>query len=114
LHLTWLYVAFLYLGLTELARRRGADLPRRIALLFYATVFILLFRPLTGPWTNVATDILQLLPPWSASAPPGLSKYTVSNHQQGDVAMMLVPWAHQVREAWGPRGMAIVDAAGLE
>ena len=96
---TWLYVAVLYALAVWLARRGGVDLPRRIAALFYLLTLLFLLRPMTGAFVNVATDVTQLIPPWSASA-PGLTKYQVSNMETQDVPMFLVPWAHQVRESW--------------
>ena len=96
---TWAYVGALYALAVWLARRGGVDLPRRVALLFYALTVVFLFRPMTGDYVNVATDVVRLIPPWSASA-PGFTKYDVSNFETQDVPMQLVPWMHQVREAW--------------
>ena len=96
---TFLYVAAIYAIAVALARRGGNPLPRRIAVLFYALVLVFLFKPMTGPYVSIATDIPKLIAPWSASA-PGLTKYTVLNMETHDVPMQLVPWAHQVREAW--------------
>ena len=100
MNLSWLLVGAVYAIAVSLTRRAGIDLPKRVAALFYVLVLLFLFRPLTGPYVSIATDIQQLLPPWSSSAPPNLSKYTVSNIETQDVVMQLVPWAHQVREAW--------------
>jgi hypothetical protein len=91
---TWLYVGALY----ALAAWR-ARLPWRVAGLFYVLVLAFLFRPMTGDSVNIATDVVKLIPPWSASA-PGFTKYDVSNFDTQDVTMQLVPWMHQVREAW--------------
>src|SRR2546430_1766980 len=96
---TWAYVGALYALAVWLARRGGVDLPRRVALLFYALTVLFLFRPMTGDYVNVATDVVRLIPPWSASA-PGFTKYDVSNFETQDVPMQLVPWMHQVRESW--------------
>jgi hypothetical protein len=96
---TWLYVGAIYAIAVALARRGGNPLPKRIALLFYALVVIFFFRAMTGPYVAIATDIPKLIAPWSASA-PGLTKYTVQNMETHDVPMQLVPWAHQIREAW--------------
>lgn len=96
---TWLYVGTLYAIAAALARRGGNPLPKRIAALFYALVVIFFFKAMTGPYVSIATDILRLIAPWSASG-PGLTKYTVLNMETHDVAMQLAPWAHQVREAW--------------
>jgi hypothetical protein len=91
---TWLYVGALY----ALAAWLG-KVPRRVALLFYLLTLIFLFRPMTGDWVNIASDVPQLIAPWSASA-PGFTKYDVSNFETQDVPMQLVPWMHQVRESW--------------
>jgi hypothetical protein len=96
---TFLYVAAVYAMAVALARRGGNPLPRRIAILFYALVLVFLFKAMTGPYVCIATDIPKLIAPWSASA-PGMTKYTVMNGETHDVVMQLVPWAHQVREAW--------------
>jgi len=96
---TFLYVGAIYAIAVALARRGGNALPRRVAVLFYALVLVFLFKAMTGPYVCIATDIPKLIAPWSASA-PGLTKYTVLNMETHDVPMQLVPWAHQVREAW--------------
>ncbi|HEX7679546.1 MAG TPA: YfhO family protein, partial [Thermoanaerobaculia bacterium] len=96
---TWLYVGAVYAVAVWLARRGGNPLPKRVALLFYALVAIFFFKAMTGPYVSIAMDIPRLIAPWSASA-PGLTKYTVLNMETHDVPMQLVPWAHQVREAW--------------
>jgi hypothetical protein len=99
MNVTWLYVGVLYALGVWLARRGGVELPRRVALVFYLLTVAFLFRPMTGDFVNIATDVPQLIPPWSASA-PGFTKYQVSNFETQDVPMQLVPWMHQVREAW--------------
>jgi hypothetical protein len=96
---TFLYVGVIYVIAVALARRGGNRLPKRIAVLFYALVLLFLFKAMTGPYVCFATDIPKLIAPWSASA-PGVTKYTVLNMETHDVPMQLVPWAHQVREAW--------------
>ncbi|HXA16249.1 MAG TPA: YfhO family protein [Thermoanaerobaculia bacterium] len=96
---TWLYIGVVYTVAVWLARRGGNPLPKRIALLFYTLVVIFFFKAMTGPYVSIAMDIPRLIAPWSASA-PGLTKYTVLNMETHDVPMQLVPWAHQVREAW--------------
>jgi hypothetical protein len=96
---TWIYVGAIYAIAVALARRGGNPLPKRIALLFYALVLLFFFKTMTGPYVLIATDVPKLIAPWSASA-PGLTKYTVLNMETHDVPMQLVPWAHQVREAW--------------
>ena len=96
---TWIYVGALYAIVVALARRGGNPLPKRIAALFYALVVIFFFKAMTGPYVSIATDIPRLIAPWSATG-PALTKYTVRNVETHDVVMQLVPWAHQVREAW--------------
>jgi hypothetical protein len=92
----WLYTGALYFLAVWLARRRGADLPWRVAALFYALVFVFLFRPMTGSYVNIPADIVNIIPPWSGVA----HKARISNFEMNDVTMQIVPWAHQVREAW--------------
>ena len=99
MNVTWLYVGALYALAVWLARRGGVELPRRVALVFYFLTVAFLLRPMTGDFVNIASDVPQLIPPWSASA-PGFTKYQVSNFETQDVPMQLVPWMHQVREAW--------------
>jgi hypothetical protein len=96
---TFIYVGVIYAIAVALARRGGNALPRRIAVLFYALVLVFLFKAMTGPYVCIATDIPKLIAPWSASS-PGMTKYTVLNGETHDVVMQLVPWAHQVRDAW--------------
>jgi hypothetical protein len=93
---TWLYVAALYAFAVWLARRAGVDLPVRVALFFYALVLIFLFRPLTQHYVNLPVDIVLTLPPWHGMTP----KLRVANFEMNDIVMQIVPWAHQVREAW--------------
>src|SRR5258706_15900526 len=93
---TWLYVAALYALAVWLARRARVDLPVRVALFFYALVLIFLFRPLTQHYVNLPVDIVLTLPPWHGVTP----KFRVANFEMNDIVMQIVPWAHQVREAW--------------
>jgi hypothetical protein len=93
---TWLYVGLIYAAATELARRAGADLPRRIAFFFYALVLIFFFRPLTGPYINFQVDVLPSISPWA---------FMTDDHHQytpelNDLPMQIVPWMQQVRESW--------------
>src|SRR5438552_6668891 len=94
MNFAWLYVGALYAIAVALARR----ISWRIAILFYLIVLLLLFRPLTGPYVNVAADIVDMIPPWSAYEHH--TKFDVSNLEIHDATMQIVPWAHQVREAW--------------
>lgn len=93
---TWFYVGVLYAVAVWLARRWGSTFPWRLAALFYALVLIFLWRPLTGPYVNIPVDIVQQLPPWSAS----IRNHRAANFELNDIVMQIVPWAHQVREAW--------------
>ena len=95
MNLTWLYVGALYAAAVYIARRLRADFPWRIALLFYALVLIFIFRPLTGPYVNLPSDILLVYSPWSA-----IRSVHQQNSQLNDLTLQIVPWAHQVREAW--------------
>jgi hypothetical protein len=92
---SFLYVAALY-ALAIFAVRRL--LRWRIAIVFYAVVLVVFFRPLTGPYFNFAADVIEMIPPWSAHS--HVTKYNVSNLETHDATMQLIPWGHQVREAW--------------
>ena len=93
---TWLVAGVVYAGAVWLARRRGVDLPCRVALFFFLLVFLFFYPVLTQDAVNTSVDYLGTLPPW---------EYTVENHKAGnpqlnDLALQIVPWAHQVREGW--------------
>jgi len=95
-NVTWLYVGALYAAAVLLGRRAGAELPRRIALFFYALTLLFFLKPLAGPSVNFFLDVLPSIPPW---------QYVTRYHYQftpelNDVPMQIVPWAHQVRESW--------------
>ena len=100
MNFAWLYVAVVYAIGVALARRAGVGIPRRVAAAFYLLVLLFFFRPLTGPYVNVAPDVLKLIAPWSASAPPGFDKNDVSNYELQDVVFQFVPWTKQVHESW--------------
>jgi uncharacterized membrane protein YsdA (DUF1294 family) len=92
---TWLYVGALYSAAVALARRARIELPKRIALLFYALVLVFFFKPMTQAYVNIPVDMLSVLPPWSLlEAPHWL------NPEMNDVPFQHTPWAHQVRESW--------------
>jgi hypothetical protein len=97
---TFLYVAAVYAGAVALARRAKVELPWSVAALFYALVLAFFFKPMTGPYVNVAPDVLQLIPPWSASAPPGFDKFDVSNYELQDIVFQFIPWTKQVHDQW--------------
>lgn len=90
----------MYAAAVALARRAGVDIPRRVAILFYALVLLFFFKPLTGPYVNVGADVLKLIAPWSATAPPGFDKFDVGNYELQDVVFQFVPWTRQVQESW--------------
>jgi hypothetical protein len=96
---TWIYVGALYALAVWLARRRGTPLPPRIALFFYALVLVFFFRPLTTDTINVPVDYYSGLSPWIEVRPRPPHPRS-SNPYLNDVALQMVPWAHEVREQW--------------
>ncbi|MDP9193047.1 MAG: YfhO family protein [Acidobacteriota bacterium] len=114
MNLTFLYVAVLYAIAVWLVRHARVDLPRGVAVLFYALVLVFLWRPMTQDVSLVATDVIKLTPPWSeVRAPnrPPVTKYDVSNTNIHDVPMQIVPWMHQVRESWRAFEVPLWNAA---
>lgn len=110
----WLLVGIVYVVSVAAVRHAGANLPRRVALLFAILVFAFLWRPLTQQVVIVPADVLKLLPPWSELRPPGrppVTKYDVSNLNLHDVPMQIVPWLHQVRESWREGKVPLWNAA---
>ena len=96
---TWIYTGALYAIAIACARRwipavRDA-LPWRVAAFFYALVLIYLFRPMTGRSINVPVDFINILPPWGNWN----HRRMLSNPEMNDLAMQIVPWAHQARAA---------------
>lgn len=103
MNLTWLFVGVVYALAVWLARRARADLPKRVALLFYALVLLFLLRPLTGQGVIYPADMVRLLSPWSEIRAPGrapVDKFQISNLNIHDLPMQVIPWTHQVRESW--------------
>ncbi|HET8774922.1 MAG TPA: YfhO family protein [Thermoanaerobaculia bacterium] len=94
---TWLYTGAVYAGAVWLARRGGIDLPRRMATFFYALVLVFFFPVLTQDKVNTSVDFLGTLPPWEYTVP---ESFHAGNVQLNDLALQIVPWAHQVREGW--------------
>ena len=93
---TWLYVATVYAVAVFLARRGGIDLPKRVALFFYLLVLVFFWLPLTAAYINFQADILPSLPPWR-----DVTNYHYQyTFELNDLALQIVPWAHQVRESW--------------
>jgi hypothetical protein len=96
MNLTWLYVLAVYALAVWLARRFGVELPWRVTIFFYALVLIFLFKPMTQAFVSVPVDFVQLLPPWAY-----LTRHPHAyNGEMNDLALQVVPWAHQVRESW--------------
>jgi hypothetical protein len=96
MNLTWLFVLAVYVLAAWLARRLGVKLPWRVAIFFYALVLIFLFKPMTQAFVSVPVDFVQLLPPWAY-----LTRHPHAyNGEMNDLALQVVPWAHQVRESW--------------
>ncbi|HEX7828757.1 MAG TPA: YfhO family protein [Thermoanaerobaculia bacterium] len=96
MNFAWLYVGALYAASVFLARRAGVDLPKRVALFFFAAVLAFFFQPLTQRSTNIHSDILKTIPPWYHVAADRFA----ANTELNDVPLQHVPWAHQVRESW--------------
>ena len=93
---TWLYVAAIYAAAVWLARRRGIDIPVRVAVFFYALVLVFLYLPMTQDYVHLPVDFLKTLPPWSHVT----RDHTALNRDINDIVLQIVPWAHQVRESW--------------
>ncbi|HET7433909.1 MAG TPA: YfhO family protein, partial [Thermoanaerobaculia bacterium] len=92
----WLLVGVVYAAAVWLARSGGVELPRRIAFFFYALVVVFLWAPLTQDVVGLPVDFLKSLPPWNFTT----RNWTLQNAQLNDLALQIVPWAHQVRESW--------------
>lgn len=93
---TWFYTGVVYALAVWLARRSGVDLPRRIALFFYALVVFFFWLPMTQDYVSLPVDFLKTLPPWTLTT----RDHTALNEQMNDLVLQIVPWAHQVRESW--------------
>ena len=96
LNVTWFYTAAVYAAAVAFARRLGVDLPKRVALFFYALVFVFLYLPLTQDYVNLPVDFLATLPPWVYDA----GRTRVVNAENKDLTLQIVPWADQVRQSW--------------
>jgi hypothetical protein len=77
-------------------RRVKSDLPVRVAVFFYLLVLAFMYLPLTQDYVNLPVDFLRTLPPWVYTTH---ERFAV-NGQTNDIPLQIVPWAHQVREAW--------------
>lgn len=96
MNLTFLYVALVWFAGVALWRRWGTAFPWRAAAFFYLLVLLFLWKPLTGAWVHLPVDYLFRLPPWY-DLHPGVRP---ANPELNDLPLQIVPWAHQVREAW--------------
>jgi hypothetical protein len=93
---SWLYVGLIYAACVGLARRAKIELPVRVAVFFYALVFVFMYLPLTQDYVNLPVDFLRTLPPWAYTTPD----HVPANGHTNDIPLQIVPWAHQVRESW--------------
>ena len=83
-------------GRSPSAIRHPPSIPLRVAIFFYALVFVFLYLPLTQDYVNLPVDFLSTLPPWAH-----LTRHHGSaNLYMNDIVLQIVPWANQVREAW--------------
>lgn len=93
---TWIFVAVVYAAAVWFARRATVEIPLRVAIFFYALVFVFLYLPLTQDYVHLPVDFLSTLPPWAH-----LTRFHGSaNLFMNDIVLQIVPWANQVREAW--------------
>lgn len=97
----------MYFVAVALARRAGAALPRRIAVLFFALALFFFREALMTDAINVAVDYYETLPPWSNLHNPIRSANPFIN----DVSLQLVPWAHAVREHWRSLELPLWEAS---
>ena len=93
---TWLFVGVVYALAIWLARRAKVEIPIRVAIFFYAIVFVYLYLPLTQDYVNLPVDFLKTLPPWAHL----VRDHKSSNGFMNDIVLQIVPWANQVRESW--------------
>ncbi len=93
---TWIYIGALYAGAVALARRAGIDLPKKVALFFYALVLVFFFKPLTQHYVNTQDDFLNTLPPWTFTA----KVQEAINDEMNDIPLQHTVWGIQVRESW--------------
>lgn len=107
MNFAFLYIAALYGAFVVLFRRFDDGLGFRTAILFYGLVLGFLFAPLTMNVVDLPANFLNRLPPWSAVLPPS----AVPNEVLNDLTLQIVPWAHQVREAWKSFEIPLWNAA---
>ena len=68
----------------------------RVALFFYALVFVFMYLPLTQGYVNLPVGFIKTIPPWVYV---GQDHHAV-NPLMNDIVLQIVPWAHRVRESW--------------
>jgi hypothetical protein len=93
---TFLYIAAVYAGAVALARRGGVDLPKKVALFFYALVLVFFFKPLTQHYVITQDDFLSTMPPWYFTA----EVKDAINDEMNDIPLQHSIWGIQVRESW--------------
>ncbi len=97
MNLTFAWVALIYGAAVFVWRKLSTDgLRWRVAALFYLLVLAFLFRPLTQRFVDVPADYTTRIIPWSAYAVPD----PAANTEINDVILQMVPWSHEVRQAW--------------
>ena len=93
---TWIYIGVLYAGAVALARRSGVELPKKVALFFFALVLVFFFKPLTQHYVITQDDFLNTLPPWHFTA----DVKEAINGEMNDIPLQHTVWGIQVRESW--------------
>jgi hypothetical protein len=93
---SWLLVGAVYFGAVWLARRAGVEFRWRLAIFFYAIVFIFMREPLTTEAVSLPVDYLATMLPWREE----FGYHKPLNSEMNDLVLQMVPWAHQVRESW--------------
>src|SRR5436190_1096668 len=102
-----MFVGVVYAAAIWLARRANAAIPVRIAIFFYALVFVFFYLPLTQDYVNLPVDFLKTLPPWAHL----LRDHRASNLYMNDIVLQIVPWSQQVRDAWRSLHVPLVTSA---
>ena len=92
----WIHVGAVYAAAVYLARRAGVDLPRKVALFFFAVVLVFFFKPLTQDYVASQEDILNTLPPWTFV----VDDKEAINDEMNDIPLQHTVWGYQARESW--------------
>ncbi len=93
---TFAWVAVVYAAFVLLMRRYDDRLRVGAATLFYLLVSLFLFEAMFGQSIDLPADFLGRLAPWDSVLP----EEQPVNGALNDIVLQLVPWAHEVREAW--------------